>query len=95
MTIEVFLVIDAVFDNLALVILLALGRAPTLQVAVDIDPNDFIRSKEAVFDTLFQGVAVDRLAEVIGAGDLFSLFGRGREADLGGGRKVIQNLTPG
>ena len=44
---------------------------------------------------LLEAVAVDRLAEVVTAGDILRLLGRGGQADVGDAGKVIQDLAPG
>ena len=75
--VKIFLVVDTVVDQLAVFIRLTFGRAPALEIDVDVDAHHFIGSKEAVFDTFFQRVDIHRVAEVIGAGDFMSLFRRG------------------
>ena len=93
--VHVLEVVDAVFDQLAVLVFHALGRSPALQVAVKVDSYDFVRRKKAVFDALLEGVAVHRLAKVGDAGNLFGFFGRCREADVGGTGEVFENLAPG
>ncbi len=53
--------------QLTVFIRLTFGRAPALEIDVDVDAHHFIGSKEAVFDTFFQRVDIHRVAEVIGA----------------------------
>lgn len=55
----------------------------------------FERGEEAVVDAVFEGVGVDRLAEVgVGVGVVFP-FGGGGEAELHRWREVFQNGAPG
>ncbi len=82
--VEVLLVVDAVFDQLAVLVGLALFGAPALQVLVDVDAHDLVGREEAVVDALAQRVGVDRLAEVVDVGDVLGFLGRGGQADLGG-----------
>ena len=75
--VKIFLVVDAVVDQLAVFIRLAFGRAPALEIDVDVDAHHFVGGKEAVFDAFFERVDIHRVAEVIGAGDFMGLFRRG------------------
>ena len=43
---------------------------------------------------LFQGVCVNRFAEVMDVGDVFSLLRRCGQADLGGVAEVFEDLAP-
>jgi hypothetical protein len=80
---------------MAVQVVLVGRRAVALHVDVQVDLDDLVGGEEAVADALLEGVAVDRLAEVVDVGDVFGLLGRGGEADLGGGGEVLQDLTPG
>ena len=46
-------------------------------------------------DALLERVGVNRLAEIMNVGDVFGFLGRGREADLGSGGEIFENLSPG
>ena len=57
--------------------------------------DDLVRSKEAVANSLFERIGVDRLAEVIDVGDVFGFLRRGGETDLRGAGEVLEDLSPG
>ena len=90
--VEVLLVVDAVFDLVAVAVGLPLFWAVALDVHVDVDLDDLVGRKEAVLDALLERVGVNRLAEVVDVGDVLGLLGRGGEADLGGGGEVIRGF---
>ena len=92
--VEVGGVVDAVLDLVALTIELSVLRTIPLHVPVDVDLDDLVGSQEAILDALLQGVGVYRLAEVVDVGDVVRFLGCGGEADLGGGREVLQDLAP-
>ena len=46
-------------------------------------------------DALLERVGVNRIAEIMDVGNVLGFFGRGGEADLGGGGEVFENLPPG
>ena len=89
------LVVLAVFDDLAVLVGLALLGAPAVEVFVEADADDFVGREEAVVDALLERVGVDRVAEVVDVGDVFGFLGRGGQADLRGGREVVEHLAPG
>ncbi|MCY1298487.1 hypothetical protein D9M70_479770 [compost metagenome] len=93
--IHVLEVVDAVFDQLAVLVEHALGRTPALQVLVEIDAHYLVGGEEAVLDALLEGVAVHRLTEVGDAGNLSGFLRRGGKADMGGVGEVVENLAPG
>ena len=93
--VEVLLVVDAVFDLLAVFVGLSLGRAVAFHVHVEMDFDHLVGSEEAVADALLQRVGVDRLAEVVDVGDVLGFLRRGGEADLGGAGEVFEDLAPG
>jgi len=82
------LVVDAVFDQAAMLVGLALFGAPALQVFVDVDAHDLVGREEAVVYALPQRVGVHRFAEVVGAGNVPGLLGRCGEADVRGAGEV-------
>ena len=92
--VEVAVVVFAVFNELAKFVALAVLGAPTVEIFVEPDADDFVRSEEAVADSLLEGVGVDWGAEVFGVGDILRFLGRGGEADLSGGREVFEDLPP-
>ena len=87
-------VVFAVLDDLAVLVGLALLRAPAVEVLVEVDAHDLVRGEEAVGDALPERVGVDRVAEVLDVGDVLRLLGRGGQADLRGGREVFEDLAP-
>ena len=68
--VEVFLVVHAVLDLLAVLVGLPALGPPAFDVHVDMRLDDFVGSKEAVVDALLERVGVDRLAEVMDVGDV-------------------------
>ena len=82
--VKILLVIDTVFNQVALFVHLPFGGTPPLQIDIDIDPHHLVGGKKTIFDPLFEGVGINRVTEVIGAGDGFGLFGRSGETNLGG-----------
>ncbi len=44
--------------------------------------DDLVGREEAVADPLLQRIGEDRLAEIVGVGDVFGFLRRGGEADL-------------
>ena len=93
--VEVELVVFAVLDFLAVPVSLAFLRAPTVEVFVEADADDFVGREEAVGDALLKRVGVDGLAEVLDVGNLFGFLGRGGQADLRRRGKVFEHLAPG
>ena len=63
--IEVFLVINAIFNLDAIPIKLAFFRAIALDVAIDVNLDDFVGREEAVLNALLEGVGINRLAEIV------------------------------
>lgn len=65
---EVFVVILGVvlpvLDLVLVDVVLSCRGTPTFQVFVQADTEDFVRSEEAVVDTLFQTVCINVFAEV-------------------------------
>ena len=93
--VEILLVVDAVFDLVAVRVGLSLGRAVAFDVHVEMDLHHLVRRQEAVADALLQRVGVDRLAEVVDVGDVFGFLRRGGQADLGGAGEVVEDFPPG
>ncbi len=94
-TVEVLLVVDAVFDLVAVLVGFALLRAVALDIDIEVDLDHLVGREEAVADAFLQRVAVHGFAEVVDIGDVFRLLRRGGEADLGGGGEVVEDLPPG
>ena len=82
--VEVFGVVDSVLDFDAVSIELSMLGTVAFHVTIDMDLDDLVGGKKAVADALFQGVRIDRLAEVIDVGNVLGFPGRGGQADLGG-----------
>lgn len=93
--VHVLEVVDAVFDQLAILIEHAFGWPPALQVFIEVDTHHFVGGEKAVFDALLQGVAVNRLTEVSDAGYFFGFLWCGGKADMGGAGEVFEDFTPG
>ena len=74
---EVFVVILGVvlpvLDLVPVDVVLSSRGSPTFQVFVQTDAENFVRSEEAVVDTLFQTVCIDGFTEVRDIGYLFRL----------------------
>ena len=88
-------VVDAVFDQVAVLVGHALRGPPAKGVFVQVHPHDFVGRQEAVFNTLLEAVGVNRLAKVFGVGGVLGFFGRGGQAHLGGAAKVGEDVAPG
>ena len=82
MPVEILGVVDAVLDLVAVAVELAEFRAVAFHVAVDVNLDDLVGREEAVADPLLQRIGENRLAEIIGVGDVFGFLRRGGEADL-------------
>ncbi|MDT4838060.1 hypothetical protein FQZ97_718060 [compost metagenome] len=93
--VHVLEVVDAVLDQLAVLVEHALGRPPALQIFVEVDAHYLVGGEEAILDALLEGVAVNRLAEIGDAGNVFGFLGRGGKADMGGAGEVLEDLAPG
>ena len=76
--IEILGVVEAVFHLLAVAVGLARLRTVSFYVDVNVDLDHFIRCEEAVLNTLFERIGVDRFAEVVDVRDVGGLLGRGR-----------------
>ena len=93
--VEILDIVNAVLDKRALPVELAFLRAVAFDVAVDMDPDHLVGRQEAVADALFERVGEHRLAEIVDVGDVFRLFRRGGEADLGCRAEIFENFAPG
>ena len=68
--VEVLRVVDAVLDLVAVAVRLAPLGTVALDVHIDVDLDDLVRSEEAVLNALLQRVGVNRLAEIMDVGDI-------------------------
>ena len=93
--VEVFEVVDAVFDLVAVPVELPLLGAIAFHIPVDMDLDDLVGRQEAVENALFQGVGIDRLSEVMDVGNVTGFLGCGGQADLCGRGEVFQDFPPG
>src|ERR1700757_3847433 len=75
--IHVALVVDAVLDLLAEVVLHTGWGAPALEVFIEVDTDYLVGRQKAIVDALLERVGVDRLAEVGKRRDVTRLLGRG------------------
>src|SRR5690606_984950 len=88
-------VVFAVLDLVAVLVEFALLGTPAVEVFVEADADDFVGCEKPVLNALLERVGVDRIAEIVGVGNVLGFLGRGGEADLGGGGKVFEDLAPG
>ena len=93
--VEVLLVVDPIFDFVAFAIDFARLGPVALDVAVDVNLDHLVRREEAVMDALLQRIGEDRLAEIVGVGDIFGFLRCGGEADLRRAGKMRQDFPPG
>ena len=93
--VEVFEIVDTVFDLVAVPVELPLLGAIAFHVPVDMDLDDLVGRQEAVCNALFQGVGIDRLSEVMDVGNVTGFLGCGGQADLCGRGEVFQDFPPG
>ena len=95
---EVFIVILGVvlpvLDLVPVDVVLSSRGPPTFQVFVQADAENFVRSEEAVVDTLFQTVCIDGFTEVRDIGYLFRFLRRSSHTDLRGTVEVFENPAP-
>ena len=100
---------DAVFDDDAVIVIAVCIDTVGNLFAVDIplpffrppavadiggDINDFERRKEAVFNTLFETVCIDGLAEVAEIGNILCFLRRGGHADLRCRFEIVKDPAP-
>jgi len=57
--------------------------------------SNFEGGQEAVIDAFFEGVSIDGIAEVGVGVNVVSTFGGGGQAELNGGGKIFQDVSPG
>ena len=88
-------VVDAIFDDIAMLVGHARRRPPAEGVAIDVHADHFVRCEVAVLDALAKAVGVDRFTEIFDVGNFARLFRRSGEADLRRGREVGEDFTPG
>ena len=92
--VEVLLIINAVFDLVAVAVHFALFRAVAFHVFVDVHFYDLVGCEETVADALFERVGVDGVAEVIDVGNVFGFLRGSSETDLCGTCEVVEDLAP-
>ena len=92
--VKILLVVDTVFDFIAVFVEHAFFRTPAGQVLIQIDANHFVGRQKSVVDPLAQGIGVDRLAKIIDVGDIFGFFRGCGQADLRRPAEVFENLPP-
>jgi hypothetical protein len=56
--------------------------------------DELIGREKAVADPLFQRISEDRLAEIVGIGDIFGFLRRAGEADLRRPGKMVEDFPP-
>src|SRR5207253_10481478 len=87
-------VVNPVLDLIAVAVELPELRAIAFYVAVDMNLDDLVGREKAVADPLLQRIGKDRLAEIIGVGNVFGLLRRGGEADLRRAGKMVEDFPP-
>ena len=95
---EVFVVILGVvlpvLDLVPVDVVLSSRGSPTFQVFIQADTEDFVRSEEAVVDTLFQTICINGFAEVRDIGYLFCFLGCSSHTDLRGAVEIFEYPAP-
>ena len=71
------------------------GRAPALEILINVDADDLVGGKEPVFDALAQGISIEGVAKIIDIGNIAGFLRGGGHTDLGGGFEVFQHIAPG
>ncbi len=74
-------VVDTILNLVAVSVHITPLWPITVDIHIDMNLDDFVRSQEAVLDALPQGVGVNRRSEIMNVGDVLGFLGRGREAD--------------
>ena len=93
--IEILLVVDAIIYFIATVIHFTPLWAVALHVYIQVDADHLVGSKEAVSDALLERIGIARFAKIMNVGYIFCFFRRCSQTDLGGIRKILQDLSPG
>ena len=93
--VEILLIVDAVFDRVAVTIEGANFGTIAGDVPVDMDLADLVGGEKAIPDAFAQRVGINRIAEIVDVGNVFRFLGRGRQADLRRRAEIIEDLTPG
>ena len=93
--VKVLLVVNTVFDLVAVLVRLAFFRTVAFHVHIQMNLHHLVGREESVMDALLQRVGIDGLAEVVNVRDVLGLFRRRGEADLRGAGKVVEDLAPG
>src|SRR5712692_255778 len=81
-TVKIFLVVETVFDLVALLVGFARPGAVALHIHIQMYLDDLVRSQETVADALLERIRVDRRAQVVDVGNVGGFSGRGGQADL-------------
>ena len=61
---------------------------------VDVETNDPVGSKEAILNSLLEGIGVNRVTEIVDVRDVLRFLRRRGHADLNGGAEVLQYFAP-
>src|SRR5262249_23736219 len=96
-TVKIFLVVETVFDLVALLVGFARTGAVALHIHIHIQMHldDLVWGQETVADALLERRGGDRCAKVVDVGNVGGFSGRGGQADLRRCSKIIQNFSPG
>ena len=93
--IKVFLVVQAVFNFMAVLVHLAGHGAVAFHVNIQVNLDDLVRGQKAIAYALLQAVGEHGSAKIIAVGNVLGLGRRGGHTDLGGGTEILQYFAPG
>ena len=77
-SIHVFLVVNAIWNQHSVFVMLIPFRPPTLSITIDVDADDFVWGQEAIGDALLQRVRVNGWTKVVDVGNFLGFLGRCR-----------------
>ena len=86
--------VDAVFNQVAVLVRHARRGAPAEGVFVQVHADDLVRCQVAVLNALLEAVGVEGRAKIVAVGNLLGFLGRGGQADLGGAAEISEDFAP-
>ena len=89
----VVVVIDTVFNEIAVYVSLSFNRPPFI-TNISCNVYNLKRRKETIFNTFLQAICVNRLTKITDAGLVLCFLWRGSHTQLNCTIKVFQNFTP-
>ena len=93
-TVVILDIVLAILNFVAINVDLPLERSPVLQVNVQANTDHLIRSEEAILDSLFQTVGVDRLTKVVDVRHFLGFFRCCRHTNVDGAREIVEDTSP-